>query len=226
MIYILTPLLAFCSVIYELLLGQTLSAFLGNTVLRYSVTIGLYMLSMGIGAFFVRGVVSKNPVISLQVVEILLSIIGGASLIFLFFLDWLGSPLLLFSLVAHSLIIIIGILTGAEIPLLMIIQSRAKKNSESKVLGVDYIGAFIGTIAFAFYFYPHAGLLETSLFVALVNAFIGLVLIGQEHNVTPESHRYFNPLLVGQGAVLLLLGYALFESSSLNEFLLQLYLRV
>ena len=44
MIYAITFVLAFCSIVYELLLGQTLSAFLGNTVLRYSVTIGLYMM--------------------------------------------------------------------------------------------------------------------------------------------------------------------------------------
>ena len=45
-IYAITFILAFCSIVYELLLGQTLSAFLGNTVLRYSVTIGLYMMSL------------------------------------------------------------------------------------------------------------------------------------------------------------------------------------
>ena len=49
MTYIITLILAFCSIVYELLLGQTLSAFFGNTVLRYSVTIGLYLFAMGMG---------------------------------------------------------------------------------------------------------------------------------------------------------------------------------
>lgn len=55
MVYIFTLVLAFCSIVYELLLGQSLSAFMGNTVLRYSVTIGLYLFSMGMGALFAEG---------------------------------------------------------------------------------------------------------------------------------------------------------------------------
>ena len=50
LIYFLTFILAFCSIVYELLLAQSLTAFLENTVLRYSITIGLYMFSMGYGA--------------------------------------------------------------------------------------------------------------------------------------------------------------------------------
>ena len=65
MIYTITFILAFCSMAYELLLGQSLSAFMGNTVLRYSVTIGLYMLSMGIGSLMAEGRIVKHPVTSL-----------------------------------------------------------------------------------------------------------------------------------------------------------------
>ena len=38
LIYALTLLVAACSLLFELLLAQTLSALLGNTVLRYSIT--------------------------------------------------------------------------------------------------------------------------------------------------------------------------------------------
>src|SRR5690606_31904867 len=107
--------LAFCSIVYELLLGQTLSAFLGNTVLRYSVTIGLYMLSMGIGALSLQMRPSEAPVISLQWVEIFLTALGGFSVVALFLLDAFGVPDALLSGAAHSLIIVIGFLTGLEI---------------------------------------------------------------------------------------------------------------
>ena len=65
MLYGLTFLLAFCSIVYELLLGQALAAFLGNTVLRYSVTIGLFLLAKGIGAWLAEGRVARHPITSL-----------------------------------------------------------------------------------------------------------------------------------------------------------------
>lgn len=98
MIYALAFLLAFCSIIYELLLGQSLSAFLGNTVLRYSVTIGLYMLSMGIGALLAEGRFVKHAVTTLLKVEVLLTVCGGFSVIFLLLVDSAGVPDVVFFL--------------------------------------------------------------------------------------------------------------------------------
>ena len=139
MIYAFTFLLAFCSIVYELLLGQSLSAFLGNTVLRYSVTIGLYMLSMGIGSLMAEGRMVKHVVTTLLKVEILLTITGGFSVILLLIVDSLGPPEIVFSLLAHLLIILIGILTGLEIPLLMELRNLEVDGSERSVLGVDYL---------------------------------------------------------------------------------------
>ena len=138
MIYVFTFLLGFCSIVYELLLGQSLSAFLGNTVLRYSVTIGLYMLSMGIGALLAEGRWVKHAVITLLRVEILLTVTGGFSVIFLLLMASVGMPDLLFSAMAHSLIVIIGVLTGFEIPLLIEMRAQEKEHTEQVVLGVGY----------------------------------------------------------------------------------------
>ena len=104
MIYAFTFILAFCSIVYELLLGQTLSAFLGNTVLRYSVTIGLYMMSLGIGSMIAEGRFVRNPVTSLLLVEILLTLVGGSCVVLLFCVNAIGMPPLVLSIIAHSLI--------------------------------------------------------------------------------------------------------------------------
>jgi hypothetical protein len=40
-----------CSIIYELLIATTASYFLGDSVKYFSLTIGIYMASMGIGSF-------------------------------------------------------------------------------------------------------------------------------------------------------------------------------
>ena len=148
MINIFTVVLAFCSIVYELLLGQALSAFLGNTVLRYSVTIGLYMLSLGIGSLIAEGRIVRSPVISLLWVEILLSLIGGSSLGILFLVNALELSIGVVSFTAHCLIVIIGVLSGFELPLLMRLKSLDKSESESMILGLNYLGAFIGTITF------------------------------------------------------------------------------
>ena len=192
MIFVFTFILAFCSIVYELLLGQSLSAFLGNTVLRYSVTIGLYMLSMGIGSLMTEGKVVKHPVISLLKIEVLLTVAGGFSVLLLHFLNAAGLPPLLFSLLAHSLIILIGILTGFEIPLLIEVRNLEVPESENPVLGVDYLGAFLGTIIFAFVFYPRVGLIPSAFFVALLNALVGVFLFTQAGKIdnTKQSRTY------------------------------------
>jgi spermidine synthase len=224
MIYILTFILAFCSMAYELLLGQSLSAFLGNTVLRYSVTIGLYMLSMGIGSLMAEGRFVKSPVTALLKIELLLTVTGGFSVIALLVIDSAGLPPLLFSALAHSLIIIIGIFTGFEIPLLMHLKNLETKQSESTVLGVDYLGAFFGTVVFAFVFYPIVGLIPTAFFVATLNAAVGVALLTQASKVQSHEHRQYRALIAVQSVLLIVLVACLSTASTINELFLRQYL--
>ena len=80
-LYLFTFIVASCSILYELLLGQALSAFMGDTVLRFSVTIGLYLFSMGIGALLAGERLRSHAVLSLLGLEFLLGTVGGGSLI-------------------------------------------------------------------------------------------------------------------------------------------------
>ena len=224
MIYIFTFILAFCSMAYELLLGQSLSAFLGNTVLRYSVTIGLYMLSMGIGSLMAEGRFVKSPVTALLKIELLLTVTGGFSVIALLVIDSAGLPPLLFSALAHSLIIIIGIFTGFEIPLLMHLKNLETKQSESTVLGVDYLGAFFATVVFAFVFYPIVGLIPTAFFVATLNAAVGVALLTQTSKVQSHEHRQYRTLIAVQSVLLIVMVACLSTASTINELFLRQYL--
>jgi len=224
MIYVLTFLLAFCSIVYELLLGQSLSAFLGNTVLRYSVTIGLYMLSMGIGSLLAEGRVVKHVVTTLLKVEILLTITGGFSVIALLLVDSLGPSDLVFSLFAHLLIILIGILTGLEIPLLIELRNLEVDGSERSVLGIDYLGAFFGTVVFAFVFFPVVGLIPTAFMVALLNAFVGICLLTQWRKVHEEQRRTTGTLIGVQVVLFVVLALVLRSADDVNEMFLNVYL--
>ena len=219
-----TFVLAFCSMVYELLLSQTLAAFLGNTVLRYSVTVGLYMLSMGIGALLVQRTALRRPLFLLQGVEVGLTLLGGASVVSLFLLDAWGLPHALLSLLGHTYIVAIGVLTGLELPLLIELARRAKGIERDRVLGVDYLGAFAGTLAFAFYFYPEAGLIPTALSLATLNALVGLSLVRHLGSVRVPDRAPHRRLAAIQ-AVLLCAGFVcLLNARTISERCIELYL--
>ncbi|MCZ6710169.1 MAG: hypothetical protein O7B25_07390 [Gammaproteobacteria bacterium] len=226
MVYPFTFVLAFCSLVYELLLGQSLSAFLGNTVLRYSVTIGLYMLSMGIGSLLAEGRLVRHPVISLQRIEVALAVTGGFCVLFLHVLDMAGLPTIVFSAFAHFLIVVIGILTGFEIPILMELRKLHAPGADNTVLGVDYLGAFVGTLVFAFVFFPIVGLVPSAFFVAALNAAVGVGLITQAGKVHQDKKSEFRALLGVQSALLIGLLVCLAYSRRINEFFLAIYLGI
>ncbi|MCB0352967.1 MAG: hypothetical protein KDD64_05555 [Bdellovibrionales bacterium] len=216
--------LALCSIAYELLLGQTLSAFLGNTVLRYSVTIGLYMMSMGVGALFARRKILEYPLRSLQYVELALSLLGGLSLSFLFLVYSLGLDGVGFSVLAHFLIIVIGVLTGLELPLLFSVARAAKGTERSIILGIDYIGAFAGTLLFAFVLYPELGLFPSCFLVASVNAVVGLMLLQFHRSSGIEKELHISHKILGwQALVLVACLSAYLYSDLIHSFWLGIY---
>jgi spermidine synthase len=224
MIYAITFVLAFCSIVYELLLGQTLSAFLGNTVLRYSVTIGLYMMSLGIGSMIAEGRFVRRPVTSLLRVELLLTLVGGSSVVFLFFVNALGVPPLVLSVIAHTLIIVIGILSGFEIPLMISLKNFEAENRDNAIIGVNYLGAFLGTMVFAFVLYPFVGLVPTAFMVAFMNAIVGILLLTRAKYVDESEKRQYRAMLGLVAALALVLGYCLIAATRISDLVLKSYL--
>lgn len=174
---LLVFVLSFCSICYELLLAQGLSAFLDNTILRYSVTIGLYMFSLGFGSLFVESRLGKKMSVTLVAIEILLCFIGGFSLVWLFAFEWIFSSRFVFNILVHSLIVLVGFLSGMELPLLIELSHQERPHQENSSLGLNYAGAFLGTICFAFIFYPRMGLMASSFFVGLLNIGAAIILL-------------------------------------------------
>ncbi len=216
LIYALTLLVAACSLLYELLLAQTLSALLGNTVLRYSITIGCYLGALGLGAMLCerRSVDLEKR---LARVELALSLIGGLAVPTLYTLDmiqrWLylgtgslaGSvwPSILFLLLSHMIIVIIGVLSGFEVPLLIALGERARPGATNRVLAVDYLGSLFASVLFPLWMVRHLGLLASGVAVGLVNASVLLLVlvVWRAHTGT----RLLAPA-VGTFAALTLLG--------------------
>ena len=174
-VYFITLLVAFCSIVYELVYSQTLTIVFGGTVQRYAITIGLFLFFLGIGSFYYKFLNSKKDFQNFIKVEIILSIMGPLGFFFIIYLNsyqvslytsWIYSWILL--VLSHIPIALVGFLSGLEIPLLSGILSSEKK-SFSQVLGFDYLGSLVGTLVYALYFYPHNGLIFTVIFLGLVN---------------------------------------------------------
>lgn len=219
MIYLITFILSYCSIVYELSLAQGLSAFLGNSVLRYSVTIGLYLASMGIGAFLTKDKVLNKAFLSLFKIEICLSLCGGFCVVLLYSLDiFLRNFPLIFSGLSHLLIIFIGILTGFELPLLIDIRKRKKDNTQNMVLGINYLGAFLGTILFSIVLLPTIGLMAIAFSTGLLNALSGLALIFLNQEVRDRLG------IVLIGLLVISLSLCLYFVSLIQDFFIKAYL--
>ncbi len=215
--------LAFCSMAYELLLAQALSAFLENTVLRYSVTIGLYLFSLGMGALCVEEMQTGRALLRLLGIEMGLTVLGGTSLLILHGTYALGGGAG-FSWVAHGLILAIGFLTGMEVPLLITIRTDRQPASENRVLAADYAGAMVATFVFAFIFYPVLGLVPSAFCLGALNAAAGLSLWCDRRRVPEEDRGRFRKGLVLCAGLLGLALMALAGSGVIGETLLRIYL--
>lgn len=172
---LLTIVVAFCSIVYELVYSQALTVLYGETVSRYSVTIGLYLLSLGAGAFFYNAVFRRASFRFFWWNELLLSLIGPLGVIAIFQLStaavtggvhaWRTAALVM----SHVPVVLVGVLSGFELPLLVGLLDEREKDRFSKVLGLDYVGSFIGTVVYALLLYPQAGLISTAFIVGALN---------------------------------------------------------
>ncbi|MBO9200902.1 MULTISPECIES: polyamine aminopropyltransferase [Niastella] len=166
--------IATCGLIYELVAGTLASYLLGDSVTQFSTIIGVYLFSMGVGAFLSR-YFNKNLLRWFIQIELLVGMIGGFSAPLLFILFPIASS---FRLVLYALVFFTGTLVGLEIPLLMrILQDKVEfKELVSRVFTFDYIGALLAALIFPLLLVPQLGLIRTSLFFGILNIGVGLFL--------------------------------------------------
>ncbi|MDE9366252.1 polyamine aminopropyltransferase [Luteipulveratus sp. YIM 133132] len=164
---------AACGLVYELALVALGSYLLGNTITQASVVLALMVFAMGIGSLVAKPL-TRHAAVGFAVVEIVLAAVGGTSVLVLYaaFAWWsLYQPVLV------VLALVIGLLIGAEIPLLMTLLQRIRRQEASSAVAdlfaADYVGALLGGLAFPFVLLPWLGLLEGTAVVGAVNAAAG-----------------------------------------------------
>lgn len=182
-----------CGIIYELVLGSLATYLLGDPVVQYSITIGFFLSSMGIGSFISR-FVQKNLVRVFVMTEVLLGLFGGISVLTL---NYMFSFSRGYYFLHVFFLMVIGALVGMEIPLLTRIlkQYGSLKTVISNVLSIDYIGGLAGSLLFPLILFPVAGRFVTSLVIGIVNlgvAFIVVVFVSYERKRITD---YFAPVI-------------------------------
>lgn len=163
-----------CSIVYELLISTAATYFLGDGVKQFSMIIGVYLFSMGIGAFFSRFFKDKSLFFFIQI-EYVLGFIGGISVPLIYYLFVHVSPAIL-QVACLAIVFFIGILTGMEVPLLTFTKDEDFKNNLSHVLSLDYIGGLVATLIFPFLLLPFVGLFYSSLIFGILNILLGILL--------------------------------------------------
>jgi S-adenosylmethionine/arginine decarboxylase-like enzyme len=191
MVYFLTVIVACCSILYEFLLAQSISTTMGNTALRYNLTIGLFIASMGFGALLYKKIISNNYFKEFIKVELILSLVGGIAPVLVLMVDYffntfskisgisffsslIQTPLFISN---HLLIVVIGFLSGLELPLLMDMSKQFKATKGHFVLAYDYLGTLIGAILFPIVILPSLHIFTIGYIISLINILIALFVM-------------------------------------------------
>ncbi|MGW2954447.1 polyamine aminopropyltransferase [Streptomyces eurythermus] len=176
---------AACGLVYELELVAFASYLMGDSVTQASVVLSVMVFAMGIGSLGAKRL-RCHAAAGFVAVEAALALVGGCSAMALYAVfawtagwggAWAAGPRCL--LVAFSLAI--GLLIGAEVPLLMELIQRIRRQDAggavADLFAADYVGALVGGLAFPFLLLPFLGQLTSALLTGTVNVVAGAALV-------------------------------------------------
>ncbi|MEV6105428.1 polyamine aminopropyltransferase [Streptomyces sp. NPDC051940] len=192
---------AACGLIYELELIALASYLAGDSVTQASVVLAVMVFAMGAGSLLAKRL-RPRAAAAFGLMESGLALVGGLSAMALYAcFAWVGQPRV--ALVAFSLAI--GVLIGAEVPLLMTLIQRIRRQDAggavADLFAADYVGALVGGLAFPFLLLPWLGQITSALVTGAVNAAVGgtVVLWLFRRDLTPRA-RY--AVIAGNSLVL------------------------
>ncbi|MCM2577763.1 spermidine synthase [Streptomyces meridianus] len=168
---------AACGLVYELELVALASYLTGDSVTQTSVVLSVMVFAMGIGSLAAKRLRCR-AVLGFGLLEAALALTGGSSAMALYasfaWFDQSRTALVGFSL-------LIGVLIGAEIPLLMTLIQRIRRQDAggavADLFAADYVGALVGGLAFPFLLLPLLGQLHGALLTGAVNTVAGGAMV-------------------------------------------------
>ena len=209
-LFLTVLLIAACGLIYELVAGALASYLLGDSVTQFSTVIGTYLFAMGIGSWLSRWI-TRGVVTRFVSIELMVAVVGGFSSALLFLAFAYTDA---FRLALYTIVLIVGILVGLEIPLLMrILRDRYSfKDVVANVLTFDYLGALGASLLFPLLLVPKLGLVRSALLFGLINAAVALWSTWLFRDVLVRRW----PLRTASVAVLALLGMGMARADAIT----------
>jgi spermidine synthase len=220
-IYWASGIVSICGIIFEVLFGALGSYVLGDGVKQYTLTISLFLTGMGVGAYLSERVM-KKLIQAFIIIEFTIALIGGFSAFLLFGTTaYLGGGS--DAIFLYSTILIIGTLTGLELPILIRKANEIGvqiNKSTARVLFSDYAGGLIGGLLFIYLFRPQFGMVKTAFLVAIINLIVAVWVLFTFKNEITHLKTYS---VAGGFILLLLLGGVMFGEEMAFTFEQKLY---
>ncbi|WP_211439428.1 polyamine aminopropyltransferase [Corynebacterium glutamicum] len=180
--------------VYELALVSLSTSLNGGGIVETSLIVAGYVAALGLGALLVKPFLNW-PAQTFLGVETLLGLIGGCSALVLYFtFATIGQSLWILVIATAA----IGILVGAELPLLMTMIQQGRL-ADAKTTGslvatlnaADYLGALLGGLAWPFVLLPWLGMMRGAAAAGMINLvaalFVGCVLL---RHLLPRTHFF------------------------------------
>jgi len=140
-----------CSLLYELLISTAATNLTGNSIAAFSLSIGLFLAGLGIGAYLSKFTSDNQLADRFVLVETTLGLVGGFSVIGLYFARGFTPYFMAFQV---GVTLLIGLLSGLEIPFLTRLLHHNKivfKKIIAEILSFDYLGGLTASLLFPFF---------------------------------------------------------------------------
>ena len=158
-----------CGLAYEYTLSKIASDLLGNSMQQWAIIIALMLFFMGVGADLQQYIKDKKLISFLIYSQLILGVLGGFGAIAILYSFSLFPAH--FVMIQYTLICIIGLMIGFEIPLLTRINqfySKDVKSNIARILKMDYIGALCGALFWVFLLTRHFTIVETGFIIGTI----------------------------------------------------------
>jgi spermidine synthase len=167
---------AVCGFVYELVIIALGTYLFGNSIFQVSVVLAAFVSAMGLGSLLAKPL-QRRAVEAFVVVEAAVALLGGLSAMLLY-AAFAWADLYEPTMIATASLI--GLLVGCEIPLLLTLMQRIRREdagtSVADLLAADYLGAVIAGVGFPFVLLPLLGQIQAALAVGALNALAGVVV--------------------------------------------------